>query len=219
MQRAPLALRAHPDWNAAAQLLIDGCAHLGDAASRVELLERLCGALGDELYPALLGVLCAVGERGTPEARQAVAATLVEGLRSGRVPSGSRPAWGASTARSDANAMRRFGPLEYLCAWYAQPSVAPPPSAASFDRAMRSLLTLVASDARAQMLYCDRLRALADDPASGTLTRGTRDGLRQLVLAWEGSSADPQAAVDAFLQALHGSSLGELRSLPGARFS
>lgn len=216
MQQASLSLRSDPDWHSAAQLLIDGCAHLS-SASRIDLLERLCSALGDDLYPALLGVLCTVSERGTPDARRAVAGALVEGLRSGRVPSGRRPAWGASATRIDDNAMRRFGPIEYLCAWYAQPSDSAPPSATSFDRAMRLLLSLVAADDRARMLYCDRLRALADDPLSGTLTRTTRDGLRQLAQVWEDGEREPQAAVDAFLQALHGSGLNGLRSLSGTR--
>ena len=217
MQHASPSLRSNPDWQAAAQLLIDGCAHLDSAASRVELLERLCSALGDELYPALLVVLCTISERGTEAARRAVAAALVEGLRSGRVPSGRRPAWGASATRGDDSAMRRFGPIEYLCAWYAQPSDSTPPSATSFDRAMRLLLGLVAADDQARLLYCDRLRALADDPLSGTLTRSTRDGLRQLAQAWEGTSGDPQPPVDAFLQALRSSGLAGLRGLPDTR--
>ncbi|WP_124543907.1 hypothetical protein [Piscinibacter terrae] len=206
-----LSLRPRPDWRAAAQHLIDGCAHLPDAASRVELLERLCVALGDELYPALLGVLCTVGERAAPPARRAVASALVEGLRSGRVPSGRRPAWGSSGASS----MRSLGPIEYLCAWYAQGGGAQPPSASSFDRAMRSLLSLVGASDEARLMYAQRLMAVADDPLSGTLTRSTRDGLRQLASRWEADAADVQAPVDAFLHALQG---GGLQGLATRRF-
>jgi hypothetical protein len=205
---AALSLRAQPDWHRAAQWLIDGCAHLPSAPLRIELLERLCNALGDELYPALLGVLCTVAERGTPQAQQAVAAALLEGLCSGRVPSGRRPAWGAPSARPDAHAMRRLGPVEYLCAWYAQPAGAAPPSAPAFDRALRSLLGMVSTAEPARLLYCDRLRAAADDPLSGTLARATRDALRRLAEAWESDGANPQVPVDAFLQALHGNGLG-----------
>lgn len=206
------SLRARPDWRAAAQHLIDGCAYLPDAAARVELLERLCTALGDELYPALLGVLCTVGERAAPPARRAVAGALVEGLRSGRVPSGRRPAWGASGAAS----MRSLGPIEYLCAWYAQGGGAQPPSASSFDRAMRSLLSLVGASDEARLMYAQRLTAVADDPLSGTLTRSTRDGLRQLATRWETDGADVRAPVDAFLHALQG---GGLHRLAAAGFS
>lgn len=203
-----LSLRSRPDWNAAAQHLIDGCAHLPDAASRVELLERLCVALGDELYPALLGVLCTIGERAAPPARRAVAGALIDGLRSGRVPSGRRPAWGSPGAAS----MRSLGPIEYLCAWYAQGGGAQPPSASSFDRAMRSLLSLVSASDEARLMYAQRLAAVADDPLSGTLTRGTRDGLRQLASRWEADAGDVQAPVDAFLHALQGNGLQGLAS-------
>lgn len=213
----PPGLRPRPDWQAAAQLLIDGCAHLREPSARVELLERLCSALGDELYPALLGVLCTVGERGSVHAQRAVASTLVDALRSGRVPSGGRPAWGASAPRSGAHSLRRLGPLEYLCAWYAQPGGMAPPSAAGFDRALQALLALVASDDDARLLYCARLRAVADDPLSGTLTRSTRDGLQQLAQVWQRDGGHPQAAVDAFLQALRGSALHNLRTLPTGR--
>ena len=213
---APL-LRTQPDWHAAAQWLIDGCAHLSTSAQRVELLERLCNALGDALYPALLGVLCAVGERGTRQAQQAVAGALLEGLCSGRVPSGGRPAWGASSLRPEAPGTRRLGPVEYLCAWYAQPADAAPPSAPAFDRALRSLLGLVSSAEPARMLYCDRLRAAADDPLSGTLARGTRDALRRLAEAWDSDGTNPQVPVDAFFQALHGSGLQGLRQWQPAR--
>jgi len=209
-----LSLRSRPDWRAAAQHLIDGCAHLPDAASRVELLERLCAALGDDLYPALLGVLCTVGERAAPPARRAVAAALVEGLRSGRLPSGKRPAWGASLTWSDASSLRRLGPIEYLCAWYAQDGGLQPPSASSFDRAMRALLALVSADDEARLLYARRLSAVADDPLSGTLTRSTRDGLRQLAAHWEASGHDLQAPVDAFLHALSGNGLQRLMTNP-----
>ena len=85
-----LALKADPQWDAAAQLLVDGCAHAPDAAYRVDLLERLCLALGDQLYPAFLKVLCVVSERGTPAAQVAVADALVDALRSGRLPAGRR---------------------------------------------------------------------------------------------------------------------------------
>jgi hypothetical protein len=200
------------DWHAAAQLLIDGCAHLPDEASRVDLLERLSAALGDDLYPALLSVLCVIGERGTHEAQGVVARALVEGLRSGRVPSGRRPAWGASSPGTDLRPMRRLGPIEYLCAWYSQPGAIAAPSAPSFDRSLRSLLGLVATHPQARLLYCERLRAVAEDPLSGTLTRATRDGLVQLAQTWERHDKDPQAPVDAFLQAVQGNPLAALRS-------
>jgi hypothetical protein len=209
-----LALKASPDWTGAAQAMIDGCAGLPEPAQRLELFDRVCRSLGDALYPALLRVLCTVGERGVPAAQQAVASTLVDGLLSGRLPSGRLPAWGAAGSTGRIGGTRSLGPVEFLCAWYAQPDGREPLGADHFDRALRALLGLVSHDERAARLYCDKLRADADDPLGGTLAGATRHALRQLAEAWRARPERPQPAVDAFLQALQGSSLQRLRALP-----
>jgi hypothetical protein len=193
-----------PDWAAAAQVLIDGCAQARDGDERAELLERLARSLGDRLYPSFLGVLVVIGERGALPAQQAVAEALVDALRSGRVPAGRRGAWGSGAASAQASALA-LGPVEYLCAWYAEPAVAGAPggprapSASAFDRALVALLGLVGQAERARRLYALRLRALAADPLSGTLARGTRQALAALADAWE--RAGPQGAADAFMHA------------------
>jgi hypothetical protein len=201
--REPARLKAAPDWAAAAQLLVDGCAHAPDPGYRVELLERLCLALGDALYPAFLNVLAVVGERGTPAAQAAVADALVDALRSGRLPAGRRAAWGASR-RVEQALGSALGPVEYLCAWYAEPQGADRPSAARFDQALRSLLALLMQSPRASALYAARLRALADDPLDGTLSRAARAALRALADAWLLPGATASASVDAVLQAVSG---------------
>src|SRR5918911_488373 len=81
----------------------------------VAFLEAVCKGLGDELYPAFLRVLCEIGRHGDHAARAAVARTLVQALRSGRLPSGRRAAWGANRWSAGA---RSLGPLEYLCACF-----------------------------------------------------------------------------------------------------
>lgn len=209
---ASVELKAAPDWGAAAQLLVDGCAHAPDAAYRTELLERLCLALGDQLYPAFLTVLCRVGEMGTPAAQAAVAEALVDALRSGRLPAGRRAPWGAqrSVASLAPTHSQALGPIEYLCAWYADPGPHQPPSAAAFDRALQSLLRLVGHSSRARSLYAQRLRALAEDPLGGTLTRHTRSVLQQLAQAWSEPQATPRSAADACLHAMGRSGFGAL---------
>ena len=201
--REPARLKPAPDWAAAAQLLVDGCAHAPDAGFRVELLERLCLALGDALYPAFLNVLAVVGERGTPVAQAAVADALVDALRGGRLPAGRRAAWGASRRLEQALGSA-LGPVEYLCAWYAEPQGADRPSAARFDQALRALLGLLAQSPRASALYAARLHALADDPLDGTLSRAARTALRALADAWMQPGATASASVDAVLQAVSG---------------
>lgn len=201
------------DWAAAAQLLVDGCAWLPQAQDRVRLLERLCEALGTALYPTLIGVLAHVGDRGTPAARAAVARTLMDGLCSGRVPSGRLAAWGTPTATAAGGAMRSLGPIEYLCAWYAQPGGPQALQAAEFTPALAALLRLVSEVDPARRLYCERLRSAADDPLDAALARGTRAGLRQLADTWQHCGADLDRAVAAFVGATQGTGLHALRSL------
>ena len=227
-------LKAEPQWDAAAQLLVDGCAHAPDAAYRVDLLERLCLALGDQLYPAFLNVLCIVSERGTPAAQVAVADALVDALRSGRLPAGRRAAWGAGrdpgTVASSARPVgsnealaqvprsvlgAALGPVEYLCAWYAEPDGVDAPSASSFDRTLLALLRLVSQSERARTLYAARLRALAEDPLDGTLSRRARQALQALAAAWQAGNGSPTAAADAALQALGGTGLRALGPAAG----
>ena len=80
-----LVPRPDPDWSGAAEVLIEGCAHLPTPEERVRWLERLCLSLGDTLYPAFLQVLCRVGEHGDAAAQKAVADTLVLALQTGAI--------------------------------------------------------------------------------------------------------------------------------------
>lgn len=73
-----------------------------------------------------------------------------------------------------------------------------------FDRALRALLVLVSQNAIARALYCERLRAVADDPLEGALSRGTRAAIRQLAASWETCGVDFQLPVDAFVEAARG---------------
>ena len=205
MQAEALALRESPDWAGAAQLLIDGCAHADGAAERTELLERLCDALGEQLYPAFLKVLCVVAAHGADTAQAAVAQALVDGLASGRVPSGRRPAWGASLGASAGRGGQALGPVEYLCAWYAQAEGPAAERAEAFRVSMGRLLGLLSRSAPARAAYAARLRMVADDPIGGALSRDTRAGLRALAEHWQGGGPDAvAAATEAFMAAAGG---------------
>jgi len=132
-QQVPV-LRQQPDWEAAAQTLINGCTALATDDQRVRFMDRVCLALGDQLYPAFLKVLCLVSDHGDVEARGAVARTMVHALSTGRMPSGRLQAWGGHTGegRSGGAHTRSLGPIEYLCAWHAQQSGPAPLPAAAF---------------------------------------------------------------------------------------
>jgi hypothetical protein len=203
-----------PRWPLAAQALVDGCIDLQHDEDRVALLIAICDGLGDELYPAFLRVLAIVGHQGDHAARAAVAQALVHALRTGRLPSGRRNAWGANSANqplANYGSTRSLGPLEYLCAWHAQAEPERALTAVQFQGAARSLMDLIASSDQARALYCEKLLADVNDPIAGALTRQTRHALRELALAWAaGASSFDASAV--FLGALPQSRDGSLAS-------
>ncbi|MCK9689508.1 hypothetical protein [Scleromatobacter humisilvae] len=210
-------LKPQPDWLAAAQALVDGLDALPDAQGRTALMETVCAGLGDALYPAFVNLLCHIERQGEPAVQALVADALVQALRSGRLPSGRLAAWGtALQGGGDAGAAfghgRSLGPVEYLCAWHAQPSGREPLPANAFDAALQPLLRLVGASADARALYCAKLRADAQDPLGGSWSRSARQGVLALADAWEaGAPADDVAA--SCLAALNGgSSLGRLRA-------
>ncbi|MGE0798852.1 MAG: hypothetical protein AB7G13_02650 [Lautropia sp.] len=206
-------LLAEPRWAHAAQALVDGCVDLPTDEDRVALLAAVCDGLGDALYPAFLRVLAIVGRDGDHAARAAVAGALVHALRTGRLPSGRRGAWGRAAAVEPAPGyagLRRLGPLEYLCAWYAQGNAETPGPAretpapvtrARFEAAACALMDLIACNPDARTLYCNKLLADVENPIDGTLTRRARDALRALAASWAAGSS-PLDASARFLNAL-----------------
>jgi hypothetical protein len=206
------ALLAEPRWAQGAQALVEGCIDLPNAEERVALLAAVCQGLGDDLYPAFLRVLSIIGERGDHAARAAVADALVHALRTGRLPSGRRSAWGASASAHEPGPygrMRSLGPLEYLCAWHTQSEPERALGSEHFLSAARTLMDLIATSPDARALYCEKLLADVDDPISGALTRQTRHALSVLASAWSAGVA-PLDACARFLHALPESGTGSL---------
>jgi hypothetical protein len=209
-------LKPQPDWLAAAQALVDGLAALTGSQARTELMETVCSRLGDALYPAFVNLLCHIERQGEPAVQVLVADALVDALRSGRLPSGRLAAWGTALHGGGEGPAyghgRSLGPVEYLCAWHAQPSGREPLPANAFDAALQPLLRLVGSSPDARALYCAKLRADAQDPLGGSWSRSARQGVLALAQAWEaGASADDASA--SCLAALNGGpSLSRLRA-------
>jgi hypothetical protein len=215
-------LGPQPDWLAAAQALVDGLGALPDPRRRTELMETVCAGLGDALYPAFVNLLCHIERHGESPAQALVADALVQALRSGRLPSGRLAAWGTALhGGAEPGAFghgRSLGPIEYLCAWHAQPSGRAPLPANAFDAALQPLLRLIDASPGARALYCAKLRADAQDPLGGSWSRSARAGVLALADAWDaGAPADDVAAC--CLAALNdGTGLGRLRlglGLPG----
>jgi len=222
-------LAIDPDWIAAARALISGCTDLPAGEQRLRLLEAVCDGMGDALYPGFLNLLVSVGRLGDHDARRAVADTLIEALRSGRLPSGRRGAYGRGAAVGGFGVFgqtRALGPIEYLCAWHAQPSgaspadaggdVAQPLDAAAFLSAASSVVELVNASEDARRLYIERLQAEADDPIEGALPRAARSALRAFAQAWS-QAGDAIVPARRFVEALPPGGGGTLRSLAGLR--
>jgi hypothetical protein len=208
-------LLSEPTWVGAAQALVDGCIDLSDDEDRVALLGAVCHGLGVELYPAFIRVLWVIGQNGDHAAKAAVARALVHALRTGRLPSGRRSAWGASESAAYGRA-RSLGPIEFVCAWHAQTDPVRALTAAQFHSAARALMDLVSCSREARLLYCEKLLADVEDPIGGALARYTRDALRALANAWsEGaSSSDASARFLCTLQRPRHDALAALVSQP-----
>jgi hypothetical protein len=213
-------LKESPDWFSAAQTLVDGCASLEHEDDRVRFFQSLCTELGDDLYPALLKILCVIGDHADEPARLAVASSLVSALMTGRLPAGRLGAWGTSHSalvKSGYGGSKSLGPVEYLCVWYAQASGREPIAAPAFDKAACSLLTLVSTSPQARSLYSAKLLADAQDPMDGVLSRPTRLAIEQMAQSWQ-SGNSPQQAVNRFLASLQESAnKGGLKSLSGLK--
>ncbi len=197
-------LLQEPAWELAAQSLVDGCIDLVHEEDRVALLAAVCDGLGNELYPAFLRILAIIGQHGDHPARAAVAGALVHAIRTGRLPSGRRSAWGASPLSSPVpgyGSTRSLGPLEYLCAWHAQAEPELAIGADSFHAAARAVMDLVVAHPDARLLYCEKLLADAADPIGGALSRRTRNALRALADTWAAGASSTDASAS-FLAAL-----------------
>lgn len=204
-------LKIDPDWHSAGQELITGLCTLEDPEDQIELLETLCLKLGDQLYPAFLQILHVIDAHADDAARSIMSRTLVNCLQTGRLPAGKLSAWGSSAITGDSafGQSRRLGPIEFVCAWYAQPSSESPMLQQQFVNILESLLSLVSADENAKQLYAHKLISDAEDPLGGALSRQTRSGLIQMTERWLATSANDSQhePINAFLSALQEESL------------
>ena len=177
-----------PDWRAAAQELINGFVLLNDNRDeQIRTLDFLCEDLGGSLYPAFLQILYNIERHGDPAAKALVTEVLIYALMTGRLPSGKLSAWGGSEipANNSFGQTRSLGPIEFLCAWYAQPTGLPPLTRGAFIDMSNSLLRLVSTNEKARDMYCSKLLSDAEDALSGSMSGKTRAGLTQLANRWQ----------------------------------
>ncbi len=201
-------LNAEPNWHGAAQDLVDGLQVLAKSEEQIQLLESVCLQLGDALYPAFLQILFTLEQHADTQATDLVAATLVDCIRTGRLPSGKLSAWGSASLTGDSafGQTRILGPIEYACAWYAQGGLAQPLTRQQFTHIMSSLLKLVSCNPLAKVHYCQKLQGDIDDPISGALSNTTRQGLQALIQSWQNNDT-ADVAVEAFINELQTESM------------
>lgn len=211
-----MKLNNNPDWHSAAQQLVNSLASLDSPEDRIRLLDKLCDGLGGSLYPAFLQILYNVERYADEKTCQLVTDTLLLALNTGRLPAGPMAAWGSSQ-RVEGSAFgqsRSLGPIEYLCAWYAQPSDLPSLDESAFSTMTTSMIRLVSSNDRARQMYCQKLMEDAEDPLSGSLSGQTRTALAEFAHQWQTESPAEKIVMD-FISALNsGSRLNEIQSNP-----
>jgi len=185
-----------PDWNAASNELVNQLQQLNDLDSRVELLDSLCNRLGPDMYPAFLQLLFHIEHHADAKVQKQLTDTLVYAMGTGRLPCGTLPAWG-STNSITFNRYRTshaLGPIEFLCAWYAQPTNLPQLHDATFDDALSTLLRLVDSNRAARKMYCHNLNMDAINDSIGMFSRATRKGIARLAKAWNANGCSDKLA-------------------------
>ena len=179
-------LQSKPNWSKAALELLQGCQGLEELRARIDLIVTIAQSLGDQLYPAFIQLLCVVNTHDDINAKRLLTQALVQALRTGRLPTGRLSAWGIEQLGNHHafGQTRSLGPVEYLCAWYAQPSGREPLTELSLRRGLGDLMALINIDPDARNLYCAKLASDLEDPLGGALARSTQSALTSLVLAW-----------------------------------
>jgi len=195
-----------PDWHGAATELVASFVNLSETEQRIRVMDKLCERLDGGMYPAFLKILEIVQLCGDEDVKRLVAKTFCEALVSGRLPEGRIPAWGAEHVLTNSafGQTRRLGPLEYVCAWYAQPGNLPALSRAEFRSITGTLLALFSSTDEVRQLYCSKLLDDSKDALDGSLSSRTRTGLGRLSEYWMEAS-EHESLVTRLIEDLDGS--------------
>jgi hypothetical protein len=206
------------DWHKTARLLLSSFVSLDSIDDRVRILDKLCSRLDGGLYPAFLHILYVIEQSADDYCKKLVSDTFYFAITSGRLPAGKVPAWGAGETIGDSSYghVRRLGPVEFTCAWYAQPGGLPPLQADSFKTIASSLIRLFSINDNTHSLYCQKIIADSNDTISGTLSANTRQALSDLAHRWA-SSEEPEKLIGEFI--VQTQSVSTLRSITSNPFS
>lgn len=181
-----LTLKTDPDWLAAGDQLVANLRAGQTDKDRLSILLDVCAGLGDQLYPAFLKLLCALGRFGDAPAKALVSQTLGTALVRSRLPSGRLAAWGLN-----ASAGRSLGPVEYLCVWYLDRSRTDRLDEETFIDAVGYLTELVKAEPQTLSVYTEKLTQDANASLEGTFSRSARQLLARLAELWaKGADVD-----------------------------
>ncbi len=166
---------------------------------RLAILNRLSSRLGSEPYPSLLKGMILVAESDDEAAKELLADTIAFSIDQMNLPSGSVTSWGASS--SDGNVQRQLGPIEYVTAWFSQPTQRRSLSLSGYQQTLASLIELFNCSADARGRYPRWLKNEAEGRQEGTYTKLTRERLATIARSWL-NGLSPQAIADAAVAAL-----------------
>lgn len=124
------------------------------------LLYELASDLGEDLYPALIKLLCAAERFGDAASRRLVCDTLAYAAETWRAPPGWVGAWG-----SDDREMFEIGPIEYLVIWHVQRGLDRP----QFVAALRLMLGICCATGRGRRAQARHVAEAAASALPGTI--------------------------------------------------
>jgi hypothetical protein len=175
----------HPGvpWRESAARLAQMLESTADQELCLAVLKQLNRRFGDYAYPGFLKLLLIISESSNTGAKRRLADTIALGLRRGDVPGGILAAWGA-TDISSAASRRRLDPIEYLTAWFSQPTHRPPLPEGTYRECLVQLMELFNISTVARQWYPLKIEAdLAG--VEGAFTHQTRERLGILVDSWK----------------------------------
>ncbi len=174
-------LKADPDWRDAAQRLVNALNNVRDEEKRIWLLYRIAEDLGDDFYPALIKILCAVERFGDINARRLVSDVLHYALKTWRFPPAKTALWGGLNRDeiSEVADALEIGPLDYLLVRRFQDNGNERLTTEAFRSAATLLLSLIAISPGGLATVGQHLRYLTDHSAAGAFAGPTLSAFAQ----------------------------------------
>jgi hypothetical protein len=162
--------------------------HQGDLAAHKLIAQSLASAISTGRLPT--GQLSAWGSSNWPAPFGLDPSLSRQFLQTNPGNQPQSPLLSAGLYPLAKSANRSLGPIEFLCAWYSQPTALETLTTQEFEIVLEKLIRLISSSASAQSLYIQKLKGDLSTPMEGAMSRQTRQMIEHLTQKWE-SSLDP----------------------------